>query len=445
MAGVDIVRMMQTAQSKASAKAAEQKSGTSKTAFSSLMQEKSPKAGSADTKQQETAIDPETQKAASDEAGAAEKSEQKEDTKPSQPEKSEQTISKKDNESDEETKQPELVLDSALWQELQSTLGQWMTELNPESEPDAENNQILVLEQSERNQTEEISGTAEASTERFTSWQVLPETDQAEEADSETIPTESFFGMKENLRTEETESLSVPDFQEKEPSGSRQVSAAAGGMQKTEKTQSETVSLEDALKTEKSSVPAGEENQFLRTASGEEASEDASGTDLSAELSGQLAAEVYSKESGSAGELFADLTKPTESVRTTPQTFAQDIGTALAQKLPSKDGVLELELEPASLGKLTLKVMYEGEKATVSILTTNPKTLELLSHSANEIAQILKTRTGQETEIYTPQTEQQQDWTEGRNQEHRRDSQEQERKQQDHTQSFAQQLRLGLV
>lgn len=135
-----------------------------------------------------------------------------------------------------------------------------------------------------------------------------------------------------------------------------------------------------------------------------------------------------------------------ETVRTAPETFTQDMGMALADKLPSENGTLTIELEPASLGKLTIKVMYEGGKAAVSILASNPKTLEMLSENAGEIARIMEERTGQDTMIYTPEPQQQTDWNQGgqsAGRERQQDSREERHSAQ--SESFAQQLRLGLV
>jgi len=135
----------------------------------------------------------------------------------------------------------------------------------------------------------------------------------------------------------------------------------------------------------------------------------------------------------------------TATVRTTPETFFKDVGTAIAGKLPSKNGAFTIELEPASLGKLTIKVAYEAGKAAVSIMSANPKTVELLSQSAGDIARILEEKTGQETVVYTPEPKQQ--YQEGQNsQEHGRENQEShEQKKQEQSDSFTQMLRLGLV
>ncbi|MCI8549192.1 MAG: hypothetical protein HFI68_01140 [Lachnospiraceae bacterium] len=138
---------------------------------------------------------------------------------------------------------------------------------------------------------------------------------------------------------------------------------------------------------------------------------------------------------------------PTVPVRTSESTVVNDVGHTLAQRFPESNGTLTIELEPASLGKLTIQVLYESGKATVSILATNPRTLELLSSRATELASILEERTGQETVIYTGQPEGEQPYheqqREGQQREQRQESQE--RKGQADQDSFLQQLRLGFV
>lgn len=138
----------------------------------------------------------------------------------------------------------------------------------------------------------------------------------------------------------------------------------------------------------------------------------------------------------------------TVTMRTTPETFAPDLGRVLAAKLPGNNGTLSIELEPESLGKMTIKVVYEAGRAAVSIMSANPKTLELLSQSAGDIAQILEQKTGQQTVVYTPQQPQQdmdgrQGGQEGGGRGQDQDQEHQRR--QGQPDSFAQQLRLGLV
>ena len=173
------------------------------------------------------------------------------------------------------------------------------------------------------------------------------------------------------------------------------------------------------------------------------------------------------QESGIQGTVYHSVNQPGEAQRissgeetkifhlkTAESELPQDLGKALATKLLGSrqtGNTLTVELEPASLGKLTIKLVYEAGRAAVSILASNPRTLEILNQRAAEIASILEEKTGQETVIYTQPSQQQENQdTEQRqggrgnqqNQEERHQSQEGNRQ---HTESFAQQLRLGLI
>lgn len=147
-------------------------------------------------------------------------------------------------------------------------------------------------------------------------------------------------------------------------------------------------------------------------------------------------------------ESFASVEMPREetiTVPTTPETFPQDVGNKLAASLPRTDGTLTIELEPAALGKMTIKVVYEAGRAAVSIMSANPRTVELLSQNASEIARILEERTGQITQVYTPDPRQSlEDGQAGQErQQHQQENPEKEKH--DQTESFTQMLRLGLV
>ena len=134
-----------------------------------------------------------------------------------------------------------------------------------------------------------------------------------------------------------------------------------------------------------------------------------------------------------------------ETVSTSPETFAPDIGKALADRIPEKNGTLTIELEPASLGKLTIRVVYESDRATVSILASNPKTLELLNQNAAEIAHIMEEKTGQQTMIYVPESQEQMEARTDEQGHKGQDRDQEEPKHRDQSDAFAQRLRLGLV
>ena len=139
-------------------------------------------------------------------------------------------------------------------------------------------------------------------------------------------------------------------------------------------------------------------------------------------------------------------------LKTSQDTLPQDLGRTLADRFPGTGRELVVELEPANLGKLTIKMVYEAGRAAVSIMATNPKTLEILNQKAAEIASILEEKTGQETIIYTeaPQQENQEenpDGNQGGRGEHKGQEEKHSAKDDKHrdVESFAQQLRLGLV
>lgn len=139
-------------------------------------------------------------------------------------------------------------------------------------------------------------------------------------------------------------------------------------------------------------------------------------------------------------------TKTEIPVKTTEAELPADLGKALADRLPPDDGTLTIELEPASLGKVTIKVIYETGRASISLMSANPKTLEILNQNAGEIAGILADKTGRETMIYTYQPEQEfADSREGGGQEHREPQEQRDHRKREQPDSFVQQLRLGLV
>ena len=164
----------------------------------------------------------------------------------------------------------------------------------------------------------------------------------------------------------------------------------------------------------------------------------------------QLAGAGEFRMSGQTEPVFKDTGRMENlPLKTTPEHLPQDLGKTLAARLPEAGRTLTVELEPASLGKLTIRMTYEAGRAAVSILATNPRTLELLSEKAAEIASILEEKTGQETVILTQQPQEQEEYQENKHGGNAQKDQEQgeQGKDEQHSRSdsFAQQLRLGLV
>lgn len=136
-------------------------------------------------------------------------------------------------------------------------------------------------------------------------------------------------------------------------------------------------------------------------------------------------------------------------LKATVEDLPQELGRALTSGQQTGSRTLTVELEPVSLGKLTIRVEYEAGRTAVSILSSNPKTLELLGEKASEIASILKEHTGEETVIYAQEPQRQEedryDGRQGAGQGGQREQKQQKEEERRETESFAQQLRLGLV
>ena len=150
---------------------------------------------------------------------------------------------------------------------------------------------------------------------------------------------------------------------------------------------------------------------------------------------------VQPKDYGIAGQ--AGTQSP---VRTNMEELPEAFAKTLADRLPERDGTLTIEFEPASLGKVTLRVIYEAGRTSVSLISDNPKTLEILSQNAGQIAGILEDKTGRETVIYTYQSQQQfGDSREGGREGRREPGEQKDDRRRGQRDSFAQQLRLGLI
>ena len=147
-------------------------------------------------------------------------------------------------------------------------------------------------------------------------------------------------------------------------------------------------------------------------------------------------------------------TNETMMMRTTESTLTDDLTNLVSSRFPSKNGQLTIELDPENLGKITINVNYDSGHAAVSISATNSKTLEMLTQSAPQMANIIQQKTGQQTDVFVPNTQQsgaKHDMAEGResneNREQQQSRQNEQQSRADATNStaFLHQMRLGLV
>lgn len=148
----------------------------------------------------------------------------------------------------------------------------------------------------------------------------------------------------------------------------------------------------------------------------------------------------------------SDLQKQQEIVLTNPVEMNQKLSEAMVKKILKDTNEFELQLEPANLGKLTIKVVYEAGKTAISIACTNPKSLEALAQQSKEIASIMEQKLGEPTVVIVDNKENM-DYLQQERQHQNQKNQQQENNAQNHqtkqdeknSANFLQQLRLGLM
>ncbi len=129
-----------------------------------------------------------------------------------------------------------------------------------------------------------------------------------------------------------------------------------------------------------------------------------------------------------------------------------DVAEQLAdQILMKKQNVFELQLDPMHLGKIQVKVSFEHGETTVSILCASQKAMEVLSDNKASLIGLLENRMGQAANVQVHTQEEQDlffqhDQQNNNKQEQRQeDTHQQKQRQDEDTNSFLQQLRLGLA
>lgn len=136
----------------------------------------------------------------------------------------------------------------------------------------------------------------------------------------------------------------------------------------------------------------------------------------------------------------------------TPVENIQKLSSLIEKTVTSGVREIEVQLEPAHLGKIVIKASYELGKASVLITCSSDKTADILSHHAAELGGILRDRMGSPTQIVLErQPEQYLDQNghggqqAGADQEEHREQQQKKDRRQALKSDFLQQLRLGIV
>lgn len=149
------------------------------------------------------------------------------------------------------------------------------------------------------------------------------------------------------------------------------------------------------------------------------------------------------------------LEKTEEPLRlfTKEKSIPKDVADFLGEKIDFSKGEIKIELEPRTLGQITVKLNFSAGKANLVILAENPKTLSLLQNGAEEMARILEQKTGESTKVVVHEETrgenlfQENSSRNGENKDEaeRRLRKELEERQKGSTEGFIHRMRLGLA
>lgn len=232
----------------------------------------------------------------------------------------------------------------------------------------------------------------------------------------------------------QTEAVSETDFQaEVKPAETVQVKASEAGAEETES--SETAEAVPVRRETVNTQSAGEENQ-------------AQTDDHQAQQSAAASAVQTSVRTVQAD---ANPQEVTTVHVAQPEELPDKLTDQILGKMQEGVQSFEIEIEPENLGKIAVKIMYEDGQATVSILCTEKKALDVLGNHAREIGGIIDRNLGGETKIFVEKQEPDYlNQNKDENQHGKQDEQGQQKeshKKQDSEDSeqFLQKLRLGLT
>lgn len=158
--------------------------------------------------------------------------------------------------------------------------------------------------------------------------------------------------------------------------------------------------------------------------------------------------DITAHGTAAASESAAGRSEVKTDIRT---EYMEQLKASIADSLASGRQEFEIQLNPANLGKLVIKASYEAGKAVISIVCSETRTMEAMSHQARELAAMVEDRTGNQTVVVVEHPagdylEQQAD-QQGKQQESHPDRQQKEENKSSFHESFdfLQQLRLGLA
>lgn len=135
-----------------------------------------------------------------------------------------------------------------------------------------------------------------------------------------------------------------------------------------------------------------------------------------------------------------------------PEALPEKVTDQLLAKMSEGVQEFEIHIEPANLGKIAVKILYQEGQATVSIFCTEKRALDVLGRNAGEIGQVIEKNLGGTTTIIVDKQEndylnQQRDENQknGQNQENEQPKDNRQETSAEDADQFLQKLRLGLA
>ncbi len=143
-------------------------------------------------------------------------------------------------------------------------------------------------------------------------------------------------------------------------------------------------------------------------------------------------------------------TQPTTIHVEQPEELPKKVTDQLLAKLAEGVKEFEIHIEPANLGKIAVKILYEGSQAHVSIICSEKRALDVLGQNARDIGNVLSKNFGGETTIIVDKQEtdylnQTRDENEQANQEQQKQKDNSKNQDSEDAEQFLQKLRLGLA
>lgn len=122
----------------------------------------------------------------------------------------------------------------------------------------------------------------------------------------------------------------------------------------------------------------------------------------------------------------------------------------ITQKLDQNQYEMELSLNPEHLGKMSIRITYMNEKATIAILCSSKEATQMLAEQAKEIGRIMEQHLKADTFISVETKEQdylEQNFNQSKEESSQHESRHKKKShnKQQETQTFLEQLRLGLA